>query len=84
MNIKNLLKKDQTIIDTFLIKKLHLGPIRTGKHGFANFFFFHKDICKRCVSAWTLCQCSQRLRGHHVSLVNDYADTHEIILLWKK
>ena len=35
------------------------------------------------VSADT-CQGSHRLRGHRVSVVVDYADTREIILLWKK
>ena len=30
------------------------------------------------------CQRSQRLREHHVSVVNDYTDTQEIIQLWKK
>ena len=30
------------------------------------------------------CQRSQRLHGHSVSIVNDYADTWDIILPWKK
>ena len=35
--------KIQTIFDTsFLIKKLHLSPIWTGKYGFAKFFIFGK------------------------------------------
>ena len=41
------------------------------------------------MSAWsvpmlTQCQHSKGLHGHCVSVVNHYADTWEIILLWKK
>ena len=54
----------------FWLKRLDLDPIWTGKNDFANFFVFAKIFAKN------MCPCSQQLRRHRVSLVNDYADTH--------
>ena len=45
---------------------------------FRDFFRFCEDIRNN------VCQRSQQLRGHCVSVVNDYADTHDNIILWKK
>ena len=45
---------------------------------FREFFRFCEDIRNN------VCQRSQQLRGHCVSVVNDYADTHDNIILWKK
>ena len=59
------------IFDSFLNKKLHLGPIWTRKNGFAKFFVFAKILRKTCVH----CPCSQRLCWHDVSVVVDYTDT---------
>ena len=78
-----ILKRDK-ISD---IKKLLLGPIWTGKNGFANCFVFAKifswkNVCRGCWLHWhskttqTLCKRSKRLRGHRVSVVVVATRTH--------
>ena len=63
----NALKgKCHEIVDHFIfLKSFDMGPIWTGKNGFANFIVFAKNVCPP----------SQRLRGHGVSVVNDNANT---------
>ena len=52
----------QEIFDHFyLLTRFDLGPIWRGKNDFVNFFVF-------------VCQRSQQLRQHRVSVVNNYAD----------
>ena len=70
---QNLKEQSHEIFETFFISKtLLLGPIRTGKNGFAKYFVlrrysrkFSKNECLR--SCW--------LRWYSVSVVVDYADT---------
>ena len=52
----------------FLLKRFDLGPIWTGKNGFANFFVFAKIFAKN------VCPRSQQIRWHRFSIFNDYAD----------
>ena len=52
-------------------KKLHLGPIWTGKNGFTKYFVFTKIFTKN------ICPRSHRLRGHG----QDYTDTFK--KLWR-
>ena len=41
-SVEDLKGQCHEILDAFLIKKLHLGPVWTGKNGFANFFIFRR------------------------------------------
>ena len=78
------------IFDTFLSKNSTWAPIWTGKNGLAKLLVFTSIFAKTCVRvvnnfadtmlAWsmtslTLCQRSQRLHRHRVSVVNYYAVT---------
>ena len=67
-----------------VLKRFDLGPHMNRRKQFRELFLFRRIR----VSAWstttrTLCQHSQQLRRHCVSVVKDYADTQEIISLWK-
>ena len=80
----------------FLLKRLDLGWIKAGKNDFCK-EIHEKSVSGYCVvndyadngvsvvnNYADMCQRSQPQRGHCVCLVNGYADTQEIILLWKK
>ena len=65
------------VIFFFFINRTHLGPIWTGKNGFAIFFRFWEDIRETRVRVVNVSafQRSCWLRGHRVSVVVDCADT---------
>ena len=73
----------------FFLKDLTWAPYEQAKTVSRKFFvfvkIFPKNVCPHSYNDYAdMFQHSQRLRRHHVSVVKDYADTHEIILLWKK
>ena len=56
----------QDFLTFFWLKRFDLGPIWTGKNGFANFFVFAKILAKNV--------CPRSKREHPVPVVVDYAD----------
>ena len=65
----------------FVVKKIwpgHLGPKWTGKNGFENFFYFHKDI--RLQSLKIVCPHSHSLHGHAIFLYTEMFIIFKLLL----